>query len=1810
MVEEQPFKYQKELKYARYLPYYEELTQEANDHLHTIKNGINQSIINREVRPSLLHWACELDKYLHLNGLRFSKNEHVSFVNTFYQLIIMPNLELRIVKAFCQILINLLKKEYLLSREDVQFDWRPIYELYKFVTYKSLEEDGLFLLPDDISQVLENLISQLRNYFPIEATRAILAEFRPLLCPWDSSMAKGCQLLNLFLPSRLAPEEHAKFGYTLWLHEVRYWLFKGDSSLPYHTYLLNLLMRLVVQNVGCTDFNDNLPDIFNFILRRFKLKVSNNAIEIGSSNGQKTEWGTVAQFLVYNMGNGSSVQSHLHKLFATLDSYLHPSNSGSWQVQILDFMQNLAFMMCKRLHRERYSKASWLQPIPDNFKLTKREIDQFVESLLPCALTAMFCKTRPDIASNCMRYLSHLSPELVVPVVMDKVYPALDTLIEPHRLLQSLTALLSVIPAAVRDATSLNLRRHVVPLMNGLMPGMDFNDVSKSLLSLQALSMFCLLVPIVDCSEAVHVRDDLNQEEKEICSATAMFDSYVNTYMDRLFLITEAISGTGGAAGTISRRRGSSVKFNLEEQTFKNGLYGSFRSLLSNCSSEIYNTVVSRFYNYLNETILEGKIAAEILGELCFSVVRTNPRASFKRFATLMIKKLRVLVSDEHFDPKEDDPTVLWYLTMCSQVVRCDGDVLAEEKSTILEMLDLFTTLSSKEACDKIGQLLENLCLSLSFMYICEQDRDRDRLDAPIEESLPVRFWGEMFNIRDYKPKWHLPGDKQLDLVEKIHKKFLYNQLDMLECPETLKKEEIERCLKYILSCLIGSSSLLPLLDGKIVQSVKSSIQLSQRVFTTHRMDSKTLHFNNANIRGYVHEKLHILMDFLLTKRQDETRSLSLICRIFNTLVFERGLSKAKFDAQIRGLQASNVYVLNYVIGKKSLPKLVTNEYITVEHHKRLIERSSFYVTEKYINVANDLFRLCTSHYSQVRKDAQSILNKFFNAFPYTYMFMLKDILALLENNPTVSHEQFKGALYILIGSGKSRSLLTRHDWDTLIQIWPKLIQAQHSEKPSIVRLIDSMMNLVVDNLQSFQIKFTFSESALNIAQNLSHSSNHTVDDQKLKEIAEKEQCENRTREKQYYDLIKMLVNLSNDTNLHWRHADMAQSFLSLLIRRDMHFPADAIKLFVRLLIHDAIKTRKMSIALMAAVMKINSDKPVKVYMAVEDLVGCRPEKIFRVTDPLNPWPLDRWGFRPDNDDLVYNTITAPRDEESWNRCKFIQKTHHGLYCWKNQVHVDMPTKTSETEFGSRDQLKVDQCPLYDAFMDLAFVEKFCSLMSVEEKSDEEQFSPSNYQFFMGLFKVYGDQILIHFRPTMFSYVEEATNRKEPKQRLASEFVSGLVNGMKRWSFAKQDAVWREFALPLLSRAFENLTNENLKSWGTCLATIFDSRDPRQLHWLIDLLLGLAEKPIDSSFGAASRLYLLQGGLNQQEWRVVPIWHRILSKFESQLAQPYQNIRERFGSVLSTAFSCDIPGAVLSGKNGPPRRDEFIDRVYGKLKILRAEAEAGEPYGSASNPARDENILLFKTFLRFICYLWTTPYVPVSKSIVQFLPLLCYFENETSDDELKRECKLNLTHLFSVALLTGPVIDEVLNLCEKVALNKYWKSRVSMIKFLQLSLFSNFFNYDQAARIERIRKLLFKLLSDGHVEVRETASDAISGLLHCSYFEASEDTITTLTQWSSCASTSDGLTRHAGVLGLCAVVKACPYAVPAHLPRVLMELCRHAQCTVGAVGASVKKCLAEFKRTHQDSWHEHKERFSDDQLCALTDLLVSPNYYV
>jgi len=86
------------------------------------------------------------------------------------------------------------------------------------------------------------------------------------------------------------------------------------------------------------------------------------------------------------------------------------------------------------------------------------------------------------------------------------------------------------------------------------------------------------------------------------------------------------------------------------------------------------------------------------------------------------------------------------------------------------------------------------------------------------------------------------------------------------------------------------------------------------------------------------------------------------------------------------------------------------------------------------------------------------------------------------------------------------------------------------------------------------------------------------------------------------------------------------------------------------------------------------------------------------------------------------------------------------------------------------------------------------------------------------------------------------------------------------------------------------------------------------------------------------------------------------------------------------------------------------------------------------------------------------------------------------------------------------------------------------------------------------------------------------------------------------------LKRHEGVLALAALVGSHPYDIPEWLRAVLVKLARHITDPMPIV-ETVKKTFLEFWRTHQDTWQEEQQAFTQDEVSTLRELLVSPSYY-
>ncbi|KAI1720671.1 proteasome-substrate-size regulator, mid region domain-containing protein [Ditylenchus destructor] len=1841
---EETSRFQKEIWQLRLLPYNEELKRDADSYFSHIKTGLAHSVLYRDARPGFIYWVCELDRFMQLYSRRFTKTDHINIVQLLASALTIDKLDFRVVKVVSSVLSTLLSRKNLLSRQDVQFYWKPLFDLYVEISYRNLEEDGVFLLPENLKKTLGGVILEMNNYFSESATQEILDEVRPMICPWDDSMNKALSIMCLFLPTTLKPEEHKKFGANLWFDELWHWFACNECNSTVDEKILSIFARLAKDCPGYIDWSDKFELIFSKLIRAFKLEVGTDRVTL--SSGSRI-FGSVSFMIAYTLGGpNDGVQPYLDQLFLTLESYFYPSNIGAYTTNLLTFCLKLVTNVAYRVSRERYHPERHMNKVPDSIRLTDAQIDKLTKSILPCLKYAAFSKTqKQELVPSIMRILSFLSPGLLIPTVLDMVYPSLETVTEPHRLFQSLHILSCICVSLVRDNPAASngerlpiefteetfdhtrsYKRHALNILVNILPGIDVNDIGKSTLTFQIIGILLLLIPVADCSEAPLVRDDLTEEEKELCSATAVFDTFVEQLVNKIFSMIEMLGNSSQLPHHGGRHNLTKLKAkSMEEVVIEKGVLTVFKALIRNCNSAIYERLTDEFFSFLKGNMYESKPAMDLLTRMTTSVVAIKPRYAFPIFFNFVSDKFFAHIAEhkEIFDDEEVDTTAIWCMTLSAEIIRgSPGDVLLENREKVDQLLSLFTRFKCKDATYLAAGFAQNVLSSLCSLYPRTKGA-YETLDKPFDKYLPIRHWAHTINKKTWKIDWHIPSADEVAYATDITKKLVFDNLETLSNAEKMTDAEILRCLSIVRCCLEGCSNLCPYFDGEIIPIVPTSTPNIQFLTTVLPLSVKMITApNGENFRHVVFHEIKKISDYMMTKRENDTKSMMELVGIMRILLHVKGICPSSYQMQHTTFQMTKKVLSDPLKGSKAIIESVMEGDLAFIHAKRQLTKPLIALTTTHIEAFKLLIRFGTSSYSGVRIESQKILDSSFSSWTYSYKTVLDEILKIICCPSEYAHKQFKGALYMLL-NGKELSICVRQDWETLNNVWPCMVKAQHSEKPSIIALFDTAHDIIVNNFSSFQISFKFSESIMPIAKKVIEKYNGCVHDpvwpdlteKQLKEAQATETERNEKNIKLYYQLCDELLKLSVDSKLHWRHVDMAQSFLSLMLRKDMEFPADAVQLYFKLLVSDTIKTRKMAIAFLSSWLKINKPKSVKRAHPIEN-TGHN-------NGPNAKWPI-KYGFRKDNALLLYDQAKQPKTASEWNSTRFFFKIHYGFYTWPKEFKSYAPA-TEQVEIN-RNEFTALEKSIVSMFDDEAIAEKLINFLSLEEKKGQDEFNAITYSLFYRLFRNYNDQLF----PSISKQLDKLLkDKREGAQRLASEIVAGLINGSKLWTFEKLEKIWA-WLRPRLSSAWEEtISNESERNWGTCLATICGTCEPRMIGWLLDLLFALVRKPTENTFHMTTRLYLLHCALNQFEWRIPSLWYQLFCHCSQLVGHTYQNMRFRVGSCLASSAFSELPGIYvdpeLQSSLNLVTEKQIIGIMDSQLKatglwkmVFREDdgdantsdqktATTSVPIGVVLSEADlKRGRLIMITMVNTIYSLASVSLAPLNNATtLRLIPLLAHFSNETNEEELKSSCQTQLIRSMAPADLSDENILVLLDVCEQtVARCSWWKTKMLLLRFLQVHILSNIFIMRKCK--QRVQDLVLSLMSDPRLDVRISAAQTLSGFIHCGYFSADTNLIERVVNMASSKQSEE---QHSGVLALSAIIQAFPYSVPSFLPSLLMALCKHAHDREPNYGV-VKKALSEFKRTHQDSWHEHKQEFTEEQLCALTDLLVSPNYYV
>ncbi|EFO24597.2 hypothetical protein LOAG_03886 [Loa loa] len=1663
-----------------------------------------------------------------------------------------------------------------------------------------------------------------------------------------------------------------------WLEQIKTGLaastlsYAADSGI---SFWMNQLSQISEYCPGYIDWSSKHTIIFSKLLRTLNLSVRYNKVAVGDGTGMGSE-SSGAEWIVWMLGGvNESAHQCFERLIKCVESFLHPLHEGGHTPTLQSFLDAVVNEMVRRVRTERVRQKT-RKKVPSKMRLTDEQIEWFVSILLPSVLYSVFSTTETS-TSNVMRNLAFLAPQLVLPKCLDLIYPSLSTTTEPHRLKQSLECIVEICVSLVRDngtnsyrtynvckqnwinginkikedreykstpSSIINesevrsdkcrvpLREHAIFLLEVLIEAIDINDFQKLSLSLQTLETIFQLVPIVDCSAAPEMEKymDLSEEEKHLCKLTSRFPNIVQDFVNKIFKVITQLSSSAPSDG-ISYvdsicDNSEIILIGNEEAVISTSMQSAFHALFSNCSSNFVELIGDQTYKFISTSEFENVIAADAACSLMQESIYANPVRYFPMYVEFLLEKQKQCVTEEKKILKELDATTMWFTYLSEMIFSVPSNLLLKYQKECIQMHKCTMSMVCYNAYQGSCWSLKNLLTQLIEIYpISEEDRQRN-LDLPLHLSLPIKKWGVKCLKDVVTIKWHIPTDAEVDFAEKLLNEFAYSEVQLLAAPENMDKFAIKRSLFVVDSLLSCVGNRLPIFNTKEIKLSETIVDMDPIHITSVSPRMKMLFFNGENIRERVRITMHNLMEFLLNQQDDQSKNLLLISSVLQTLCTEG--SSPSFRARRKNTR------INYndpIQGRRA------ELYDAFERRDLYIKNSKF--TESHLKIMKDLIKLGTNFFTDVRIASQTTLIKLTTKFPNSKCLLVDDVLEHLDPKRNISHEEMKGALYILNKCG----FLISNTISTRCKCWLAVAKLKVSEKPSIIALVQHCID-------SVSVKHWILERNINstnirvIAQEMLADSNANnrfcAKYQELSCLQAILTSENRFNEKHEKNQQRIdgfrneLTEICKNKGqlYHWRQVDSARTFLFTFHR--ILFTAEVAEVF----------------------------------------------------DPHFKYAC---GLRPDNLCIVYDRARLPKDEQTWNETIFVSKPHWGAYQWPRKLMVSAPANAqtelqrSVSEFNDVEKL------ILEYMKDEQFL-TFWHAILLKEKEDSDVFYVSEYRFVKYLFRNFGNSLAPQFKILLESLCSSENERpviRRAQTKLAAVYCAGIIRGSRNWVFKNLQEIW-VWLKPIILYQIEGLMSETVYYWDIALKFCLDVTDVRRFHWLIETIFEITLRPAPTTWHRCVRLGLIQYISSCSAWRTTELLNQVIQIANVMISQAWlAPEREQIANILwlhfviikslrSLSYSSNdgsvskINYSVLSfpavygfamgdESNIPvkyriPKLGEIMDifdthikemMKLKKIQIGKRDASAGvqsklitvsssPPFVTslknslyikgrfnneiATNPNVIGRQLHIKTLLRFLNAYFLSCFVALSSPIISLFPLITHLaDEETADNdetEVVRDADLAvgasdvLFQSWSGIYLCDELADEMLNSVEQT-MNKStsWKAWVSIMKFLHVFVFSNILVCEKQERPEIVRRMVYNAICHTQLEVRREAADCLTALIHCGFQSLTSCYIKELFELTNHKILSK---RHGAVLALSAVIRAFPFTIPPLVFDMIPKYCQLGINSDSLTRNTITETLRSFLRTHHDKMIETGEKDVIQKLLVFIQNVISPSYYV
>ncbi|KAH9982676.1 hypothetical protein BGW80DRAFT_1433981 [Lactifluus volemus] len=1510
-------------------------------------------------------------------------------------------------------------------------------------------------------------------------------------------------------------------------------------------------------------------------------------------NTPRHQGGSVGDYLTASLGKlpflslksyigGSKALDSLAKLIASTESFFHPSNSGAWTADLTAFIKYVAYEFQKRWHEEQRHDCK----TPMHRRLTRAMKRELVKSFRTVALLAMFSEdsTTANNISSCLKWMSLMEPDLILYPILERAVPSLEALVETQRTIAVIKALGAIAPALVSREVYYPGAKHLNDPSKTLCTTTFLIEISQYIKFGDLTSRSITLSADVDSSTPPNLGDDLlpskDEEDALLRESTAGFPDWIASFIRRVILLFDNLPEEAGGATEVQ-----------------------LVDAVTNACSQI----CIHFSNVRTN-------AVRAVHQLVECVANANPAKTLAKFVPFCTHNIGVELENgasstrttsTFSTPLPSDATFHWNLAVL--------------RGAMFNFIPLLKRLRdktfSKRGFSWSGKLLSSLLLTLTHTY-------------PLEDKFfrfnHHKYWGRLYTAEDVTVSWHVPDEEELAFALEIFREIVEPTLGRLEAllePDTprdnLWRNDFCRYLSFVRNAFSGTPTLVEEVLSKkdqqhnldtsdilneIPEMIASIEPLESGFAITDPQDPRAEYY--VALRQRFGKLLHEASVSLRQQGEENTvDAVHALIQSIRTYLLDYGDSKDSYYVQLDRYGSELNYARQYS-RQKEWPRAVFIRRARLYHAARLrwntIERKR---TPAIDHLIDDVAEWALWHYATGEWSSQSLLDSLCGAYDGIRSRCLPRIYAALE--PGTEDDRMKGALWTLNSSAFEPTLVPG--------LVKKLFGCQANEKPSIQGAVSSVCenglnSFVEPNFLVYEVQYPrLVKSLANFRSMLSFG---VEEDLLVTRCREGRMSRIRLSEER----TSLVLEIAQEKSTHWRYAIFATRCLRTLVRKDSPISAAHVKYFLEKCYDNHPSLVLLQRAVMKAIRHIKlrtfahgpidlvfeqNNNPLKQSMAIRE-----PSHDFTREFLLNS--------------NIFLKVLGVNVDSGW-------------LAWKHSIstyacpHVSKP---SLTPWNSESQEAVSV--VRDAAKDTSFWKNLSVHFSSETHS--EVVSSDNVALIKSIVQLLEDE---PFTPLQTLIEELIENPDQNKQRGAAEFLGGLLNGVKHWPMQSQRDLW-DWAMPLLKATFGGrIKTDTLPIWMSFLEYIFYRRDPRRYQALINYLVQefySTDYNGESSLNAVKALCFFRAFYEEQNRKFSPWVDQAIDRVWAELSSEHDEVRAYISELLAFASKIkrqpkpSVPTAetfVRECRTAPIDFDILgMREIYHRERVQELVQRFPEWRAERLPGSRAFQSTYDKVATTICRWLFQTVHdtnaITAFDYILPLMPELFRFTEVNDNDELLSRARLLLVRMCGVTPprpLIGPILnaifDTILNSPPGFVLTR--KTNLSPVfYFRQVPLLSD-------ARITEILEMLCKCLDDEVVEVREMAATTLSGVLRLSPRRSQltlKDRFVKLLRRSPIPSRQSPVynaairQRHAAILGICALVDSYPYTVERWMPDLLANvLAEHAYDPI-PIALTVQKCASNFKKTHQDTWHEDSKRFTEDQLTALSTLLTGSSYCV